>query len=226
MGPGHVSRTGQRIGSGRDRFRGGAALELTALYVDFQDPASYRVWRWLSLLPLPERVEVRPFSLDSLDGGGAATTVEDRPPGPWDSTDPSWPLELLALGECARESGRPAHRRFVDAAFAAVHERRGDAAEPETWLRLGTELGVDLDRYTREGDRWRAEVGLWHREGADELGVEGVPTLVFDERRALRVELDDDVRDAGAAHRLLSTLGELAAQPVLEVRRSGRDGDR
>lgn len=182
------------------------------MYVDFQDPASYRAWRWLGLLRAGDAVEVRPFSLDWVDGD---------PAGPWEAPDPAWGLELLALGECARDAGHEVHRRFVDAAFATVHAQGADPAGPETWLRLGTEIGVDLDRYTGEGDRWRAEVGLWHREGADELGVDGVPTLVFDDLYAVRVVLDGDVRDAPSARRLLHSLADLVAQPVVEVRRPG-----
>lgn len=184
---------------------------LTALYVDFQDPASHRAWNWLSFLPERQQVDVRPFLLDSVNAG---------PLSPWESTSPSWALELLAMGECARDAGAAVQRRFVDAAFEAVHRHGTDPAAPETWLRLGTELGLDLDGYTAEGDRWRAEVGLWHREAADELGVTGVPTLVFDDRHALRLVLDQDLVDAAAARRLLATLAELAGQPVAEIRRA------
>lgn len=184
---------------------------LTALYVDFQDPASYRAWRWLALLEDREGVEVRPYSLDSRNG---------EPVSPWESDSPSWALELLALGECARDAGRAVHERFVDAAFESVHAHGADPGGPETWLRLGTEVGLDLDGYTSQGDRWRAEVGLWHREAADELGVTGVPTLVFDDHYALRMVLADEVVDTASARRLLANLADLAVQPVTEIRRA------
>lgn len=183
---------------------------LTAVYVDYQDPACYRVWRWLALLPESRHADVRPYSLDASNGQRRS---------PWEVTAPTWALELLALGECARDAGPGVHRRFVDAVFSLVHDRDADPAAPETWLRLGTELAVDLERYTGEGDRWRAEVGLWHREAEDEFGISGVPSLVFDDRHALRVLLAGEVTEVEAARRLLRDLADLAVQPVAEVHR-------
>ncbi|MGH3666220.1 MAG: DsbA family oxidoreductase [Egibacteraceae bacterium] len=185
---------------------------LTALYLDFADPTCYRVWRWLSHLPQRHTVEIRPYSLEPGDGGAQ---------NPWDRTTPSWSVELLALGELAREAGRATHERFVDAAFAAVHERGADLSSMEGWLAISAEAGLDLAAYNDDSERWRAEVGLWHQEAEDDLGVHAVPTLVFDRERALYVQLAREVTDAAAAGRLLDDLADLAAQPVAEVRRSG-----
>ncbi|MDP9405841.1 MAG: hypothetical protein M3O86_04450 [Actinomycetota bacterium] len=185
---------------------------VTALYVDFQDPVCYRAWRWLSLLPERADVDVRPYSLDC---------EEDEPCNPWDRTTPSWSIELLALGELARETGRAVHERFVDAAFAAVHDSGADLRSMEGWLEIGAQVGLDLAAYTEDSDRWRAEVGLWHQEAEDELGISGVPSLLFDSGRALFFKLDEDVADAASARRLLDDLSDLAAQPVGEVRRPG-----
>jgi hypothetical protein len=186
-------------------------LPLTALYVDFQSVRCERAWRWLSLLPERAHVEVRPFSLDGGDGG-------DR--GPWDRKTPSSAgLELLALGELARERGHAAHLAFVDAAFAAVHGGDADISSLEAWLALGAKLGLDLDAFTADSERWRAEVGLWHEEAKDELGVTAVPTLVFGER-AMYVALEADVDDPPRARRLLDALAELAEQPLGQVRRT------
>lgn len=182
--------------------------EPTALYVDFTSVHSYRAWRWLSLLDERDRIQVRPYLAES-DRGEARV--------PWDRREPSLGFELLALGELARDAGPDAHHRFVDVAFAAAHERR-DLARPEAWLALGTEADLDLDAFAREGDRWRAEVGLWHAEAQDELGVRAVPSLVFDEEVAMLVRLGADVADAAAARRLLSALTDLAALAVVEVR--------
>jgi hypothetical protein len=184
------------------------------VYLDFQDPACYRVWRWLSLLPERARVEIRPYSLDCEEDGGAEHC------NPWDRTTPSWSVELLALGELARETGRRAHECFVDAAFAAVHDSGADLSTMEGWLEIGAEAGLDLDAYSADGERWRAEVGLWHQEGEDELAVDGVPTLLFGDDRALFLRLDRDIVDAGAARRLLDDLADLASQPVGVVRRT------
>ena len=180
------------------------------MYLDFQDHGSYRVWRWLSLLPERSTVEIRPF-------WAAASAGE---PNPWDRTTPSWSLELLALAELARESGRERQECFIDAAFAAVYDSGADLSEFQGWLEIGAEAGLDLDAYTRDSDRWRAEVGLWHSEAVDDLGVTRVPSLVFDEERVLFVKLDHDVTDVEAAQRLLADLSDLAAQPVGEVRRT------
>jgi hypothetical protein len=183
---------------------------LQAVYIDFGDHNSYRVWRWLSQLPERGTVEIRPF----WAGASAAE------PDPWDHTSPSWSLELLALAELARETGRDMHECFVDAAFAAVYDSGADLSEFQGWLEIGAEAGLDLDAYTRESDRWRAEVGLWHSEARDDLGVTRVPSLVFDDDRVLFVALDHDVQDTAAARRLLADLTDLAAQPVGEVRRA------
>ena len=182
--------------------------QLTAVYLDFCDAQSHRAWRWLSQLPERDRIEVRPFA--------SAGDVQ-----PWDAREHTWALDLLALGELARDQGREAHLAFVDAAFAALHGADApedpDPTNLEAFLELGTAVGLDLDRFTDDGDRWRAEVGLWHREAEDELGVEGVPTLVFDDAHALRIALDEDITDRGDAARLLADLSDLADQPVITV---------
>jgi hypothetical protein len=186
---------------------------LTACYVDFQCAASYRIWRLLGLLGLRELTDIRPYSLDTDDG---------EPTNPWDRTTPSFGVELLALAEFARDAGPEVHRAFVDAAFRLLHEPDGPAepASAESVLRLGAEAGLDLDRWATDSDRWRAEVGLYHCEGEDELGVRGVPSLVFDEEHALLVTLDEDITDPDAAGRLLADLADLALQPITEVRKT------
>jgi hypothetical protein len=179
---------------------------LTALYVDYQDSSCYRVWRWLSLLPERDTIDVRPFSVDA----GRS----------WDRRSETSGLELLALGELARETSRQAHRRFVTAAFAAVHDESGQMTATETWLKLGAEAGLDLEGFTDDSERWRAEVGLWQAEAEDEFGIREVPALVFDGRRALVIRLSAEVRDAAAARSLLDRLAALADQPIASVRRT------
>jgi hypothetical protein len=180
---------------------------LTAIYLDFQDPFSHRAWKWVSLLPERASVEVRPYSLDGESN-------------PWDREQPSTGLELLALGELARETGRDVHLAFIDAAFAAVHDHEADASSVEAWLALGSKVGLDLDAFTADAERWRAEVGLWHEEARDECGVFGVPTTVWDGEHALFLRLLDADLDAERARRLLDDLADLVVQPVKEVRRT------
>lgn len=184
---------------------------LTAVYMDFQCAASYRVWRWLGVLGLQEVTDIRPYSLDSDDG---------EPTNPWDRTTPAFGVELLALAEFARDAGPVTHRAFVDAAFALVHDEERDASSPESMLLLGAAAGLDLDRWTADSERWRAEVGLYHCEGEDDLGVGGVPSLVFDDEHALLVTLAEDVLEPDAARRLFADLTDLAVQPVAEVRKT------
>lgn len=186
---------------------------LTAVYMDFQCAASYRVWRWLGVCGLRDVTDIRPYSLDTDDG---------EPTNPWDRTTPSLGVELLALAEFARDVSADAHRAFVDCAFALLHgdEPVDDPSSAEAMLLLGSAAGLDLDRWTEDSERWRAEVGLYHCEGEDELGVHGVPSLVFDEEHALLVRLAEDVTDSDAAHRLLGDLADLAVQPIAEVRKT------
>jgi hypothetical protein len=181
----------------------------TALYVDYTSASSYRAWRWLSLLDERDTVQVRPYLAETDQG-------ERRVP--WDRRTPSLAFELLAFGELARDQGPQAHRRYVDAAFAAAHRPDVDLGRPETWLALATEARLDFDAFASEGDRWRAEVGLWHAEAEDELGVGAVPTLVFDDRVAVLVRLAGDVADAASARRLLSALADLSSLEVVEIR--------
>lgn len=184
---------------------------LTAVYVDFQSRDCYRVWRWVGLLPGGDKVDVRPFSLDALRVGDSS---------PWEREDTgSAGLELLALGELAREAGPDLHHRFVDEAFRLVHEEAAERSGLEAWLALGTRLGLDLDAFTADSERWRAEVGLWHAEAADEHGIGRLPTLLFGDRHALYVKLVRDVTDTAAAQRLLDDLSDLVGHPVGEVQR-------
>lgn len=180
---------------------------MTALYLDFQDPFSYRAWRWVSLLPERSTVEVRPYSMDAESN-------------PWDREQPSTGLELLALGEFARETSRDIHLAFIDAAFAAVHDHEADASSVEAWLELGSRVGLDLDAFTADAERWRAEVGLWHQEARDECGVFGAPTTLWDGEHGLYLKLAGDVGDGAAARRLRGDLADLVDQPVEEVRRT------
>jgi hypothetical protein len=187
---------------------------LTAVYLDFQSEACYRIWRWLDLVGLREVTDLRPFSLDTDDG---------EPTNPWDRTTPSFGVELLALAEFARDIGPQTHRAFADAAFALLHDDEAAAADPasaESLLRLGAEAGLDLDRWAEDSERWRAEVGLYHCEGEDDLNLTGVPSLVFDDEHALQVVLAEEIPDATAAARLLDALCDLLVQPVVEVRRT------
>lgn len=184
---------------------------LHAVYLDFQDRHSYRAWRWLSLLPQRASVEVRPYLLDAEDGA---------PCSPWDRTEPTWALDLLALGELARDTGPGQLLAYVDAAFDTIHGSGQDPSSPEAFLELASTVGLELDRFAADSERWRAEVGLWHREAEDELGVTAVPCLVFDDGTTLLVRLGAEVPDSAAARRLLADLADLAEQPVVEVRRT------
>lgn len=183
---------------------------LTAVYLDFQSAACHRVWCWLSATSACERVEVRPFWSESPVAAG----------GPWERAAPTSGLELLAMGEFARELGHRAHHRFVEAAFAVLHEEAAESSGLELWLSLGARAGLDMQAFTADAERWRAEVGLWHEEARDELGVDGVPALVFGDRLAVRVELDRAVLDPEEADALLGRLAELAAGPLSEWRRT------
>lgn len=182
---------------------------LTALYVDFLNVYCYRAWLWLSQLEDSDTVQIRPYL---ADGDGEAER------GPWDRRTPSLGLELLALGELARADGPETHRAFVAAAFAAAHRRRGELRGAEAWLALATEVGLNLGAFAKEGERWRAEVGLWHAEAQDELGVRGVPSLVFDDTLAILVALGGVVEGRAAARRLLDAVAELVVADVREVR--------
>lgn len=179
---------------------------MTAVYLDFQDSSCYRVWRWLSLLPERKTVDIRPFSVDA----GRS----------WDRRSETSGLELLALGELARETSPEAHQRFVNVAFSVVHDQGGQLTATETWLKLGAESGLDLEGFTSDSERWRAEVGLWQAEAEDEFGIRDVPALVFGGRRALVVRLAEEIVDPARARRLLDQLAALADQPIASVRRT------
>ncbi len=84
----------------------------------------------------------------------------------------------------------------------------------------GTARGCTSTSQVADSERWRAEVGLWHQETEDELGITGVPSLVFDDERTLFVRIEQPIADVSAARRLLADLTDLAAQPMEEVRRT------
>ena len=189
--------------------------QIIGLYVDFQSVSCFRAWRWLQAAGLHREITIRPYSQDSDDA-----VASDEPASPWDRRTPAWGVELLALGELARESGPDRHVRFVEAAFSSVHESEGDPSSPEAVLALAAAAALDLESFASDSDRWRAEVGLWHREAEDELGVRGVPALLFDNGAVLRIDLDQAVTDPTAAHRLVTDLADLAGQPVSSVVRT------
>jgi hypothetical protein len=185
---------------------------LTAVYLDFESPECDRVWAWLSATPARAAVEVRPF--------WSQTTLAGSRQGPWERSAPTSGLELLALAEFARDCGREVHLRLIDAAFAALHGESADATGLELWLAIGGRAGLDMAAFTADVERWRAEVGLYYAEARDDLGVTGVPTLVFAERTALYLDLAAPVTDPDAATALLAQVAALAAGPVREARRT------
>ncbi len=175
----------------------------TAVYLDFTCPWSARAWRWLSLLPQRFAVDVRPYW--HAEGG-----VDS----PWDRVRTDVGLELLALGELAREHGPRAHRAYIDAAFAAAQVPRTDLGDPEVWLGLAERAGLDLGRFAADSERWRAEVGLWHREAEDRFGVRRAPALVVEDRAVLELRLRRSVPDQREARRLLGEVSGLLRAPV------------
>jgi hypothetical protein len=187
-------------------------LPLTAVYLDFQSPECHRVWEWLSATPARAQVDARPFWSESAMAGSRQ--------GPWERAAPTSGLELLALAEFARDCGRDVHLGLIDAAFAVLHGDSGDATGLELWLAIGGRAGLDMAAFTSDVERWRAEVGLWHEEARDELGVSDVPTLVFGDRIALYVELDGPVTEPAAAAARLAHVAANAAGPVREARRT------
>lgn len=189
-------------------------LPLTAVYLDFQSPECHRVWSWLSATRARATVDVRPFWSESAMAGGRK--------GPWERSAPTSGLELLALAEFARDCGRDVHLRLIDAAFATLHGDSGEATGLELWLTIGGRAGLDMAAFTSDVERWRAEVGLWHEEARDELGVSGVPTLVFGDRVALALDIEEPVIEPAAAEALLAQVAELATGPVREARRASR----
>lgn len=181
---------------------------LTAVYLDLQCKASLRVWRWLTALP----------------GGTADVRPYWQSPGqprlqPWDAEGLSWSLELLALGECARAQGARVHRNYVGVALHAVHVEKLDVSTPVGLGELASRASLDVSAFTAQRERWRAEVGLHHREAEDDFGVFQTPALVFDDDRAVHVRLADDVRPSGA-QQLLDYVADLIRHPLAELRRT------
>ncbi|MDP8977273.1 MAG: hypothetical protein M3N17_01580 [Actinomycetota bacterium] len=175
---------------------------LTAVYLDLQCPSSLRAWRWLRALP-GGPPDVRPYWQSP---GGPRVQ-------PWDAEEPSWSLDLLALGECARDQGGRVHREYVDAALHAVHVEKLDVSTPEGLGELAARASLLLGAFAAERERWRAEVGLHHREAEDDFGVFATPALVFDDDRAVQVRLVGDVGEASAAQQLLDDVADLTRNP-------------
>lgn len=183
---------------------------LTALYLDLQCPYSLRAWRWLVALPVAPAVDVRPYWRSA-----GKSRVQ-----PWDAEEPSWTIDLLALGEFAREQGTRVHHDYVGIALHAVHAERLDVSTPEGLGALASRASLDLTAFTAERERWRAEVGLHHREAEDDFGVFETPTLVFDDGRAVLVRLVDDVQGPSAARELLDHVADLTGHLMPELRRT------
>lgn len=195
---------------------------LTAVYLDLHCPYSLRAWRWL-------------VALGSAHGPGPASdhapgpAVDARPywrgvggprVQPWDAEGRSWTLDVLALGELARERGRRAHHDYVGIALRAVHTEKLDVGTPGGLEALASRASLDLTAFTAERERWRAEVGLHHREAEDDFGVFETPTLVFDDDRAVLVRLVDDVRRPSAARALLDDVVDLTGRFIPDLRRT------
>lgn len=166
---------------------------LTAVYLDLRDLQSARVWSWCRLLGFDAHVEPRPFVMD----------VDD----PWETTAPSFGVELAMLMEHARERSAAQVRAVIDAAFDRLMPDAESAhAELAVWLEVAAAAGLCLAAYDQDRERLLAEVGYYKAEAREDHGVLRAPTLLFDDGTSVYLQLDHHVGSIAEAHRVLADI--------------------
>jgi predicted DsbA family dithiol-disulfide isomerase len=90
----------------------------------------------------------------------------------------------------ARQQGEDAFERFHYALFDAKHADGKDHGKMETILEAAAAAGLDLERFEQDLDdpSLLSKIGEDYEFGHDELGVFGVPTLVFPNGEAAYVK--------------------------------------
>ena len=100
-------------------------------------------------------------------------------------------LWALRAGKAAQLQGREAFDRFHMGLLQARHESGADVADPEVLESIARESGLDVPRFQRDlqDRRLLVTIGEEYNRGADQHGVWGTPTLVFDQGRAAYLKL-------------------------------------
>lgn len=102
----------------------------------------------------------------------------------WDQPEdyPSRGLLALRAGEAARKQGNEAFERFHMALLHARHgEVRRDISDIDVLVDVATSSGLDVEKFKEDlADRELLKnIARDHTEGAEEKGVFGTPTFIF-----------------------------------------------
>ena len=110
--------------------------------------------------------------------------------------------------------GAEAFQRYHRALFDAHHEADRDLTEPATLVAIAEELDLDGQQLQSDLEQhaFREAVGADHLEGEEDLGVFGVPTVLFEDSQPIFLKLGggdwegtDDVELFESIHRTAAT---------------------
>ncbi|MGH2811696.1 MAG: DsbA family protein, partial [Actinomycetota bacterium] len=111
--------------------------------------------------------------------------------------------------------------RFRRQLFDTIHRDHLEL-EREDLLGMAAKAGLDVDEFLANQRRWLKEVAEEHREAERRWGAFGTPTLVFDDRDAVYLELSAVPESEQEAIEMWNSVVEVARdRPKLrEVRRT------
>ncbi len=100
-------------------------------------------------------------------------------------------LWAFRAARAARMQGKDAFARFHLALLRARHEQKREIADPQVLAAVADEAGLDMARFQRYlPDRsLLAKIGEDYTRGAQDHGVWGTPTLVFNGSQAAYLKL-------------------------------------
>jgi hypothetical protein len=126
----------------------------------------------------PIEITWKPFSLEQAN----------QKIGPdykaWDEADDDLDGSLWGLraGVAAKRQGEDAMRRYIPLLLKARHEDRKDLGDKDLLKEFAMQADLDVPRFEKDlEDRTTLdEIAASHKEAAEELGVFGTPTFVFE----------------------------------------------
>jgi len=168
------------------------------VYFDYRCPFTYRLVRLLTEMERTRReikVRWRHFSLEQLDAQNADWKLWEQPLDYETITTGPFAMRMLRAflaSHAASLQGVEAFARFRLAMFAAKHDEKKDAGEPEVVLEAARQAGLEMNTFMENWQSQEARDRLRddHLSGQD-VGAFGVPTVIINDSRPAYIRLVD-----------------------------------
>jgi hypothetical protein len=184
-------------------------------YYDFTCGDSYRVVQMVEAVRRSKPLQIKWGTLSLKE----ASRADEEPSILEGEEITGFSVLALAVDHALRAHDVDLFRRHL---FDAIHRDHLEL-EREDLLGMAAKAGLDVDEFLVNQQRWLKEVAEEHREAERRWGVFGTPTLVFDDRDAVYLELNAVPESAQEALEMWNSISEVARKhrKLKEIRRAG-----